>query len=615
MSNQPVLNMIGRMERGLLQAMPVLALAWDDSGGLVWWSEECERVFGAETLASGDLDKLFGHVDEARAFTILMRESDFMDRETAMLDRDGRRLVVAWSSCCRERPVDGWAGWMTGRDVTEAVRQRKTAAKARVRLEALNELSRGGWATLDGMAEFVLDRCLDLTDSSAGILGFVSDDESFKVIAVAGPDQRRSRSFRMRLDVSGGFMAQLVSRTSQLTINSFDEYPLAVELPLGHIPLARIMTAPVVEHGKVKMAAVLANKATDYTSADVGEIAGLLEGLWEQKERKREQGRLAEAIRVEHSRLYALLDELPFQVHLADRERRIIYANKAFWRAHPEEGQTCHELLHDSPRPCEPCRGHEIWEQGIPAHFEQAVQERVFEVYKFPMQDLDGPSYLLDVRVDITESRLAEERLRASIKEKDILLKEIHHRVKNNLQIISSLLNLQAYTVEDRGVRDILLRSQSRVRSMALVHESLYQSGNLGEIDFADYIGRLAAYIKQAYGSAGKAIELVIKAEPVRMSINKAVPCGLILNELLTNAYKHGFARASAGRIQVELARRGELVDLTVRDNGDGIPAGLDLDRVSSLGLQLVTSLANQLGGRMVVLDDGGTAFILSFPL
>ncbi len=599
----------------LAQVMPVLALVWDTAGSLVWWNDECARLLGRERLASGDLAGLFPDADSLNVFTRLMACGEFEDQELAMLDRDGRPIVVSWSSRCRERPVDGWGGWMTGRDVSRQASGRDAAAKERLRLKALHELSRMPWTGIEAMADFVLDRCLALTGSAAGILGFVHDDASFRAMAVARPDNGRKRPGRLHLSASEGFMARLVRQTDQIIINNLGDAACVVSLPLGHVPLTRIMTAPVVEQGKVKMAVVLANKPTDYAAEDVGEITDLLEGMWEQQERKREQSRFVEAIRVEHARLYSLLDELPFKVHLVDLNRRIVYANKAFTRAHPHGAQTCHELIHEQERPCVPCRGLQALKSGQPMRFEQTAHGRIFDVHKFPMQDLDGTPYLLDVRVDITDSRLAEERIRASLQEKDILLKEIHHRVKNNLQIISSLLNLQASAVEDGEIRDILLRSQSRVRSMALVHESLYQSGNLGEIDFADYIRRLAAYIKQAYGSADKRIELDIRAEAVRMSINKAVPCGLILNELLTNAYKHGFARATHGSIHVGLTRRGDLVDLIVRDNGDGIPAGLDLERVNSLGLQLVSSLANQLGGRIAILDEGVSVFALSFPL
>jgi PAS domain S-box-containing protein len=216
---------------------------------------------------------------------------------------------------------------------------------------------------------------------------------------------------------------------------------------------------------------------------------------------------------------------------------------------------------------------------------------------------------------DITERQRAEEQLRAALQEKEVLLKEIHHRVKNNMQVISSLLHLQAPLLQDEHDRALFKESQQRVKTMALLHEKLYRSDSLHHIDAREYITALVHDVYQSYASSSSAIALHIDTVDMDWNVDIAIPCGLIINELVTNAMKYAFPDGT-GTITVTLttAPDGQRI-LQVSDNGIGLPQAFNLDRLDSLGLELVKGLTEeQLRGNLVVERDAGTTFRILFP-
>lgn len=216
--------------------------------------------------------------------------------------------------------------------------------------------------------------------------------------------------------------------------------------------------------------------------------------------------------------------------------------------------------------------------------------------------------------LDITERKRAEEALQASLHEKEVLLKEVHHRVKNNMQVLSSLVSLQADTIEDPALRELFGDLRDRVRTMALVHEKLYQSDNLARVDFAEYVRSLLDYLWRAHGNTAEAVRLTLDMQPVEFSVRTSVPCGLILNELVTNALKHAFRDRTDGELAVALhADADGTIRLGVSDNGGGFPAGMDWRHTRSLGLQLVQMLVGQLGGTVSMRQNNGTAFDIAF--
>lgn len=226
----------------------------------------------------------------------------------------------------------------------------------------------------------------------------------------------------------------------------------------------------------------------------------------------------------------------------------------------------------------------------------------------------NSPNYFVAVFEDITERKEYEAQLEESIKEKEVLLKEVHHRVKNNMQVISSILNLQSSYIEDETALTILRESQDRIKSMSFVHESLYQSKTLSEVNFSEYIQNISRNLFHSYGRPGGGINLVFNLEEVFLNLDTSIPCGLIINEIVSNSLKYAFQGRENGIITIEFSK---LVDgklkLIVKDDGIGLPDGFDIENAESLGLQLVTTLVTQISGIMEIDRNNGTSFNIVF--
>jgi PAS domain S-box-containing protein len=214
---------------------------------------------------------------------------------------------------------------------------------------------------------------------------------------------------------------------------------------------------------------------------------------------------------------------------------------------------------------------------------------------------------------DITAAKEAERRLKASLQEKEVLLKEVHHRVKNNLQVISSLLNIEAGRMTNPEAVTAFRKSQTRVRSIAAFHEGVYQAADLAHVDMARYIGDLLRGLRATYGLTGDGVSVTVDAASVELSADVAIPCGLIANELITNAFKHAFP-GGRGTISVTFQQADDHLVLRVADDGVGLPSSFDLSRLDSLGLQLVQTLSEQIGGAVGVERGArGVAFSVKF--
>jgi PAS domain S-box-containing protein len=218
--------------------------------------------------------------------------------------------------------------------------------------------------------------------------------------------------------------------------------------------------------------------------------------------------------------------------------------------------------------------------------------------------------------VDITERKRAAEQLQASLREKETLLKEVHHRVKNNLQVISSLLSLQARQMTDAQSSIMLQESQSRVHSISLVHEKLYQAGDLARIDFGEYLEALAMHLVGTWSAEVAHISVRVRAIGIQLPVDVAIPCGLIVNELVTNALRHAFPDGRKGSVEVSVSREADCrLLLVVQDDGLGLSDGFELRRPGSLGLELVATLARQIRAELEIVRGGGTAVRLKFEV
>jgi len=237
------------------------------------------------------------------------------------------------------------------------------------------------------------------------------------------------------------------------------------------------------------------------------------------------------------------------------------------------------------------------------------------EVSSAPLKDTNGQTIgSIGIFSDITDRKKYENTIENSLKQKDLLLKEIHHRVKNNLQIISSLIKLQSSHVKDKEIHSLFAESQNRIKTMALIHEKLYRSTDISVIEFYDYIKNLVDSLYSSYGISIDRVKPVIEFRSIYLDIDTAIPCGLIINELVSNCLKYAFPDLRKGSIFIDLSESqdGEY-EMIIRDNGIGIPENVDFMNTNSLGLKLVKILSEQLGGAAKLLRDNGTGFSIKF--
>jgi PAS domain S-box-containing protein len=206
-------------------------------------------------------------------------------------------------------------------------------------------------------------------------------------------------------------------------------------------------------------------------------------------------------------------------------------------------------------------------------------------------------------------------KLTESLKEKDILIKEVHHRVKNNLQVISSIFNLQNAYSKNEGIKEVLKESQNRIKSMAYIHESLYKSSQLGKIDFEEYVSKLCNNLIRSYAIRDNQISLLTETEKVLLHLDQAIPCGLMVNEIISNSLKHAFPAHGRGIIAINLRCRKNRVKLRLSDDGIGIPANILRGETNTLGMQLIETLVEQIRGELKIDTEMGSSFELEFDL
>jgi len=363
------------------------------------------------------------------------------------------------------------------------------------------------------------------------------------------------------------------------------------------------------------------------------DTTGLRRGI--DLDRSDEWGTLARAINdmttsisrrtVSRTYLNNILDSMAEMLFVVRPDGTIRRANRAARQQLGYDEDVLHEtlldaLLDDGPLFTDAERA-TFQRQGFVDHAERTLRTRdgtavpvLFSRARVASESDAAPD-IVCVAQDITERKRAEERIKASLREKEVLLREIHHRVKNNLQIISSLLHLQSKQIEHEAARALFDESQSRIRSMALIHERLYQSDDLAQVDFAAYLDGLTEHLFRTYNVRRDAISCALEADGGSLSVDRAIPCGLIVNELVANALKHAFPDGRSGTIRVRYAEDDGQARLEVADDGVGAPNGFESEASGSLGLRLVRGLVQQLDGTLAIDHDDGLRFTITFPL
>jgi PAS domain S-box-containing protein len=342
-----------------------------------------------------------------------------------------------------------------------------------------------------------------------------------------------------------------------------------------------------------------------------------------------ERVKVEEALRETHERLLLVLDGLDANVYVADMEsHEVLFVNRAARETFGDiVGRKCWQTIQAGQSgPCSFCSNARLVDaDGRPTgsctwEFENAERARWYSIQDRAIEWVDGRVVRLAIITDVTERKRSEERIHASLREKEVLLKEIHHRVKNNMQIISSLLNLESAAVRHGEDRDVFRDSQSRIKAMSLIHEKLYQSADITDIDLQDYLESLVDSLYSLYGVSRERVGTDISARGVVFGIDTAVLCGLIVNELVSNSLRHGFPGGREGAIAIAVtpdapAKKGEEeFSLVVSDDGVGLPEGVTLKNSGTLGLQLVTMLAeHQLQGKVSLVRNEGAKFRVDF--
>jgi PAS domain S-box-containing protein len=526
----------------------------------------------------------------------------------------------------------------TVQDITERKRAEELLQEDADRLAAVLEAQREiGGANLDygPFLQFVLDRMSHLTGADGACLEIAEAGE----MVYEAANGLAAGFVGLRLKAKGSMSGLCLASDELKRSDDTETDPRVDREACRRVGLRSMIVIPLhYDHHSFGVLKVMSRRANAF-SADAEQklrmMVGFLGVTVARKRAEEEVQKLNEIVKLEKDRLSALLNSITDEIWFADTDGKFTLVNSTGRREFAlnatefidvEDLATSNEVLRSdgTPRPIEEApplralRGETVSSQEELVRTPSTGELRYRLVSSAPVHDaMSNIIGAVSVVRDITDLKRTEEAIKTSLAEKEVMLREIHHRVKNNLQVISSLVSMQADTLTDERIREELDEVSDRIRSMALVHEKLYQTDNLAQVDFADYASSMLSALWRSHGALADKIRLNFEVVPVALPIETAIPCGLILNELAINALKYAFPNGKDGEVTVGLENdpATNTVCLWVRDNGVGLPPGLDWRQSSSLGLRLVQILAGQLRGTVGTGTGPGTEFQITFSL
>ncbi len=623
------------MFRGLLESAPDAMVIVDSDGCIVLINAQTEKLFGygRHELIGKPLELLVPQ----RAGSVSTRQRlgssgelgaslVGSDLEHCGCRKDGTEVPIEIS----RSPVETQAGVLAVyamRDITERKRaEAALAAEARF-LRAQTAVAKVALSSLrpEDLGRPLLETIGRTQGYAYGTLWRVAKDgQTATMVASFGDATAAFVGMVQDLSDTSCFLARIIRTGEPAFINHVPETPCRVHPMALRLKTQALLGLPLVEHtGQVVGAIVFVDTENRqrFTERDLTQgtvLASQVVQALENSELFSQIHRLQEQYRV-------VTEALNDAVFTLDAQGRFTFGNAASERL---TGYRLEEMFghpfaflvapEDLPRLVDRFQ-RAIAGEPISPHVEVEMIKK--DGRRVPVE-LSMANLILDGRIagrvgvarDITERRRVDTQIKASLQEKEVLLKELHHRVKNNLQIISSLLNLQSKYIRDPQTLQMFNDSQNRIKSMASIHEILYQSRDIARIDFSEYIRNLMIQLFRSYGDHSKAITFEISVKNVMLDVDTAITCGLIINELVSNSLKHAFSDRKAGKIYIEASMNDlDTLTLIVRDNGIGFQKDAEVEVTDSLGLKLVVALSNQLSGNVELDNTNGTMFKIIF--
>ena len=571
----------------------------------------------------------FWYPDDALAFereTNLCRAGQASQSELRFQHAEGHPI---WTSITMTPLLDEAGGKFIGavallKDFTKD-KHRSDIERTRLRL-----LQYAANHTLEQLLQAALDEAELLTGSQIGFFHFVEPDQQNLVLQMWSSNTLNNACV---IDSRGqhypiaqaGVWVDCVAERKPVIHNDYAALTHRKGLPDGHAPVIRELVVPVQSGERIEAIMGVGNKPTLYTSDDVGVVSSLAELAWDIARRKRVEEQLARS----EERFRLLAQVAPVGIFMLNWRGFITYVNRRWCEL---TGIPCECALNqpwsdhifpaDLPRMAQLVRFMFAsgGEQGIEYRY-QHPDGKIIWVYgaAIRLESAEGrDGGFIGAIYDISARKEAEAGLQGMVAEKEALLRELYHRTKNNLQVVVSMIELQSASLEDEKVRVMLQELENKIQSMALVHKKLYQSKNLTQVNLEDYLYELVGLISESFTMEADRIQIKFDLEDVQAPVDVAIPCGLMINELLTNAFKYAFPNNRSGEIRLSLSQPtpGELC-LQVADNGVGLPAGFDPRKNhASLGLQTVIALGeHQLGGRVTLGSQDGFFCQVEVPI